>query len=161
MGMRPWIGALAGAVSATLACIPPSGLALAQQTAQDLNVSERFGQSEEAMDHVAPEARDDFVTHHKDWGRTIQVADVELTGMHAHGEHDVDVLVRVGWYRATEQELRTTTVQQGWKDKKGWQLVSEKRVDGDVGLLGEAVVYESPPQVERAPAQFPTVRLGP
>ncbi len=159
--MRCPIAVLAAAALAVPACMPPSsGLASAQQAAQDLNVDERFGQSEIAMDHVAPEARDAFVSHHRDWGHGVQVADVELTGMRAHGDKDVDIQVRFAWYRANEQELRSTTLQQNWKDKKGWQLVSEKRLEGDVGLLGEPVVYEAPPEVERPPAQFPTVRLG-
>ena len=90
----------------------------------------------------------------------MRIADVEMAGMQMpHGEHDVEVLVHVSWYRPEEQELRTTTLKQGWRDKNGWQLVAEKRIDGDVGLLGEPVVFEAPAEA-RAPAQFPTVRLG-
>jgi hypothetical protein len=51
-------------------------------------------------------------------------------------------------------------LEQHWHDKPaGWQLVAERRVEGDVGLLGEAIVYESP-SAPRPPAQFPTIRLG-
>ncbi len=38
-------------------------------------------------------------------------------------------------------------------------MVGEQRADGDVGLLGETVVVEAPPG-PRAPAQYPTIRLG-
>jgi hypothetical protein len=124
-----------------------------------LNLDARFGRTEIAMDHVAPPARDAFTAHHRGWGTSVRVADVELAGMRAHSEHDVEILVRVAWYRPEEQELHMTTVKQGWNDKNGWQLVTEARIEGDVGLLGETVVFEAPP-AERASPQFPTVRLG-
>jgi hypothetical protein len=66
---------------------------------------------------------------------------------------------RVAWYRPEQQELRLTTLKQGWRNQNGWQLVAEQCVEGDVGLLGEPVVYQAPEEV-RSPAQFPTVRLG-
>ncbi len=139
--------------------MPPGPLASAQEAAQELNLDARFGRTEIAMDHVAPPARDAFTAHHRGWGTSVRVADVELAGMRAHSEHDVEILVRVAWYRPEEQELHMTTVKQGWNDKNGWQLVTEARIEGDVGLLGETVVFEAPP-AERASPQFPTVRLG-
>jgi hypothetical protein len=140
--------------------MPPGPLASAQEAAQELNSDARFGRTEIAMDHVAPLARDTFTAHHRGWGTSVRVADVELAGTRAHSDHDVEILVRVAWYRPEEQELHVTTVKQGWSDKNGWQLVDETRADGDVGLLGETVVYEGPPPGDRPPAQFPTVRLG-
>jgi hypothetical protein len=70
----------------------------------------------------------------------------------------VEVIVRVAWYRPDQQELRMTTLTQSWRDKDGWQLVAERRLEGDVGLLGEPVVYEAPRDPPSA-SQFPTVRL--
>lgn len=146
--------------AAGVGCAPPQGsLASVQEAAQELNLDARFGRSEIAMDHVAPDARQDFAARHRGWGTSVRIADVELAGMHARSEHDVDVLVHVAWYRPEQQELRLTTLKQGWRDKNGWQLVMEQRLDGDVGLLGEPVVFEGPP-VERSLPQFPTVRLG-
>ncbi len=89
----------------------------------------------------------------------MRLADVELAGMHAHGQHDVDVIVRVAWYRPDEEELRVTTLKQLWNEAGGWKLVDEQRLEGDIGLLGEPVVFEAPPG-GRQPAQFPTIRLG-
>ena len=149
-----------GAVLAVSGCTPPQGAVAAQQVAQELNVDTQFGRTEIAMDHVAPAAREAFAAHHRAWGGNVRVADVEMAGIHSHGEHDVDILVRVAWYRPAEQELRTTTLQQKWKDVSGWLLVDEKRLDGDVGLLGEAVVFEAPEDQHAPPAYFPTVRLG-
>jgi len=124
------------------ACPAPStGLAQAQQTAQSFN-------------------REEFSLHHRAWGLAVRVADIEMAGMKAHGDKEVDIVVHVSWYRPEQQELRSTTLQQAWHAKTdGWQLVGEKRVDGDIGLLGEAVVIEAP-AVPKVPSQFPTIRLG-
>jgi hypothetical protein len=37
--------------------------------------------------------------------------------------------------------------------------MSERRVEGDAGLLGDPVVYQQP-EATRIPVQFPTVRLS-
>ncbi len=137
---------------------PPTALARAQQAAQEFNQDVRFGRSELMMEHVASAARDEFAEHHRAWGTGVRLADMELAGIRPEGDHALRVVVRVAWYRPEEQELRTTTLEQTWHDKDGWQLVAEKRLDGDVGLLGEHVVYEAPSAL-RAPARFPTVRL--
>jgi hypothetical protein len=140
--------------------IPPGGIARAQQSAQEFNMDARFGRSDFVLERVAPAAREDYATHHRAWGTEVHVADVEMAGMRAKNEHEVKVLVRVSWYRGDQQELRGTTLEQVWHDKlMDWELVSEKRVDGDVGLLGEAIVYAEP-EGARKPARFPTIRLG-
>ena len=138
---------------------PPTALARAQQAAQEFNQDVRFGRSEMLLEHVAPAARDDFAARHRAWGAAVRVADLEMEGMRANGDRDLEVVVRVAWYRPEEQELRSTTIRQSWRDDNGWQLVSERRIDGDVGLLGEQVVYQAP-SGPQAPTQFPTVRLG-
>jgi hypothetical protein len=160
-GSMRWTTAFAITLAGTGCAMPPGPLASAQEAAQELNLDARFGRTEVAMDRVAPPARETFTAHHRGWGTSVRVADVELAGMRAHSEHDVEIFVRVAWYRPEEQELHITTVKQGWNDKNGWQLVDETRVDGDVGLLGEPIVFAAPPPSERpAPPQFPTVRLG-
>jgi hypothetical protein len=159
--MRPTSAfALAPLLAVLLAACPAplNAVQRGQQTAQEFNQDTRFGRTSLAMDRVAKEARDDFAQHHRSWGTDIRIADVELSGMKSHGERDLDVMVRVGWYRQTEQDLRVTTLKQNWRDKDGWELVAEERLDGDVGLLGEPVVFVAPPE-GRAPAQFPTIRL--
>jgi hypothetical protein len=151
---------LGSALAVCAACAsPPGPLARAREAAQELNLNARFGQNDLAMEHVAPTARDDFAARHRAWGAGIRVADVELSGMKPRGDHDVDVLVRVAWYRLEQEELLSTTVKQGWHDDGGWKLVTEERVDGEMGLLGETVVFQAP-ATARTPAQFPTLRLG-
>ncbi len=144
-----------------IACAaPPNAMAQAQQAAQELNLDSRFGRNELAMEHVAPWAREQFAAHHRGWGTSVRVADIELAGMRAHGEHDVDVIVRVAWYRPEQEELKMTTLRQSWKDSSGWRLVSEQRIEGDVVLLGEPIVYVQAPPEARPTPQFPTIRLG-
>jgi hypothetical protein len=138
---------------------PPTSLARAAQTAQEFNLGSRFGRSEFLMDHVSPDERATYTLAHRGWGGAVRVADVELAGFQPRGDHDVDVLVHVAWYRTEDQQLRSTTLQQSWRDKpEGWQLIAEHRVEGEMGLLGEPVVYAAPEA--RSPSQFPTVRLG-
>ncbi|MGH7270725.1 MAG: hypothetical protein ACREJ3_09870 [Polyangiaceae bacterium] len=159
-GVMRAVIALALLVSAAGCLLPSSPVMSAQQAAQEMNLNARFGRRELVMDSVAPAARDAFAAHHSAWGSAVRIADVGLAGSRAKGDNDVDIFVRVSWYREQDQELRSTLLKQGWHEKAGsWQLVSEARSDGDMGLLGEPVVYEKPP-VARAPAQFPTVVLG-
>jgi hypothetical protein len=142
-----------------VACAAHNPIASVQEAAQELNEEARFGRTDIAMDRVAVAAREEYSAHHKGWGTNVRIADVEVAGMNAKGDHDVDILVRVSWYRTNEADLRLTTLKQSWHDKSGWRLATEKRDDGDLGLLGEQVVFASPDE-QRAPAQFPTVRLG-
>jgi hypothetical protein len=144
----------------TVACISPqTPLGKAQETTQEFNADMRFGRSEGLLEHVAPSARDEFSARHRAWGTQVRIAELEVAGMHPKGDHDVDVLVHVAWYRPDQEELLSTTVKQRWHDQNGWLLVAEERVEGDVGLLGETVVFEKPANIA-PPAQFPTVRLG-
>jgi hypothetical protein len=161
--MRPtFVLPLACALTPLLAACPAptTGLAAAQQQAQTFNLDARFGRNELVLDQISPAEREEFALHHRAWGLAIRVADIELAGMKAHGDKDVDITVHVSWYRPEQQELRSTTLQQEWHSKTdGWQLVGEKRVDGDIGLLGEAIVIEAP-SAPKTPSQFPTIRLG-
>jgi hypothetical protein len=157
--MRPLV--IAALAMAPLAgCpAPPTSFARAAQVAQEFNQDARFNRSELMMEHVAPELRDDFAARHRAWGTAVRLADLEVAGVRAHGDHELRVTVRVAWYRPEEEELRVTLLEQSWRDGGGWQLEQEKRIEGDVGLLGEVIVYQTP-DMPRQPARFPTVRLG-
>jgi hypothetical protein len=136
--------------------------ARAQETALELNLNARFGRMELAAEHVAPKARDAFFDKRKAWGNTIRVADYDMTGLKMHGEDDCETVVRVAWFRASENDLRTTTFKQKWHDFKGdWKLTDETRIDGDIGLLGEPAAAPSAPAPTTAHRpQFPTITLG-
>ncbi len=152
--------ALVPFLAACSALLPSQGIAKAQETAQSFNEDARFGRNELVLDQISPAEREEFSMHHRAWGKAIRVADIELAGIKKHGDTDVDIVVHVSWYTPEQQELRSTILQQTWHNKTdSWQLVGERRTDGDIGLLGEAVVVEAPTE-RRAPSQFPTIHLG-
>jgi hypothetical protein len=153
------------------ACMAPqTPLARAQETTQEFNLDRRFGRSDDAIEHVANASRDDYMLRHRAWGSAIRIADVEMGGVRIKPDKDAEVMVRVSWYRPEQNDLHQTLLKQKWHDQDGWKLVTEERVDGDPGLLGDTVVVESPncaedggapcPSVVTRPAQFPTIRLG-
>lgn len=153
--------------SALLSCLvtacgalPPTGVQRAQMTAQDFNVDSRFGRTDLVLSRVDAAERDEYANHHRFWGTAVRVADIEMAGMKPKGDDDVDVFIKVAWYRMNEQDLKQTTLKQHWHSKTdAWLLTSEVRLDGDMGLLGEPVVVESPGGPRPAP-QFPTIRLS-
>ncbi len=132
----------------------------AQEAAQNIAENERFGRVELVLEKVSPGARPDFVKAHSGWGGKITIADTELGNFHMEGKEDAEMNLRVTWYLASEQELRSTLLRQRWHSTKGtWLLTSEERVDGDVGLLGEKVEVQAPTEAPHH-AQFATVRIG-
>lgn len=140
----------------------PIGPAKAQEVAHDFNLNTRFGRMELAAESIDPKVRETVLHSRRKWGGEIRLADMELAGMRTLDKSgdDVDVSVRIAWYRPNEGELKNTMVTQRWHGTKGdYKLVEEKRVDGDVGLLGESTVSQAPSVEEAPPAHFPTVRL--
>jgi hypothetical protein len=169
MRMRFVLAAAAATLSMFALGCPLGGQskpARAQEAALELNMNARFGRMEIAAERVAPKARDAFFDRRKGWGGTIRVADYDLTGLRMQGEDDAETFVKVAWYRANQPDLRVTTLKQRWHDFKGdWKLTEEARIDGDLGLLGEApapVVAPTNGEPAAAPKrqQFPTIYLG-
>jgi hypothetical protein len=139
---------------------PATAVGRAQDAAQEFNMNTRFGRSDIALESVAPGSREAFAERHRGWGTTIRIADLEVAGFHQVGDGNTDITVRATWYRADEEDLRTTTIKQHWHEKGvSWLLTGEERVDGDIGLLGEKVVFQAP-EGDGPPARFPTVRLS-
>ena len=135
--------------------------ARAQEAALELNMNARFGRMEIAAERVAPAARDAFFNRRKGWGGTIRVADYDLTGLRMQGKDDAETFVKIAWYRANQPDLRVTTVKQKWHDFKGdWKLTEEARLDGDLGLLGEAPAPATGEPAAPRRQQFPTIYLG-
>jgi hypothetical protein len=163
--MRPLALAL-GTLSllALPACpMPPSQAARMQEAATDLNTNVRFGRMELAMEHVAPDARESFISHRRLWGSRIHLADYELVGASMKDDDNAEVSVKYAWFHPDEGDLHTTVVRQKWHDRKGdWLLVGEARIDGDEGLFGEAPLNPgaaAPQRPRHQSVQFPTVRF--
>jgi hypothetical protein len=159
-------------IAATLLSLSPLACGLggqskparAQEAALELNMNARFGRMEIAAEHVAPKAHDQFFERRRGWGAAVRIADYDMTGLRMKGDDDAETFVKVAWYRANEGDLRVTTLKQKWHDFKGdWKLTEEERLDGDIGLLGEApapsAAADGPAPAPRR-SQFPTVVLG-
>lgn len=143
------VGWLQGCVS------PPPPSELAADAARDLNLAARFGQMGAAAAHTAEGERSAFLERRAAWGKSLRIVDTELAGFEMSKHDNAKVYVDIVWLRADEVSVRSTRIAQYWRDYRvgGWQLIREKRVDGDLGLFGE--------RVERAPGRakdvhFPT-----
>lgn len=102
-----------------------------------LNVAARFNQLDVAVARTAKSDRSEFMKRHAAWGQTLRIVDVEMASLSLPESDRAVVLVDYAWLRNDEGTLRTTRVEQRWKDDAGWHLVAEKRIAGDLGLLGE------------------------
>lgn len=149
--MVPLFGLIAAACF-----MPPQASERASDAARDLNVAARFGRMDVALALTGEKWRPKFVKSRQEWGRNIRVFDVELAGFSmAEGGH-ANVEVDYSWSRAGEGTLRSTRVAQEWRDSgRGFRMVREHRVAGDVGLLGEPAPEPSA-VAERRDVQFAT-----
>jgi hypothetical protein len=123
---------------------PPSPAERVTDAAMELNLAARFGQLDVAVGRTAKSARPDFMKRHAAWGQSLRIVDVEMASLQLPESDRAVVLVDYAWIRHTEGTMRATRVEQTWKDDAGWHLVREKRVAGDLGLLGEPVP-DAPP----------------
>jgi hypothetical protein len=113
--------------------------------ARDVNVATRFGRMDVAMEHLSDANRAEFIRTHADWGKDIRVLDVEVSQLELKTPDSAEVLVDVNWVRMDEGQLRSTRVKQHWVNAgQDWQIDSEERTSGDMGLLGENVVVLRP-----------------
>jgi hypothetical protein len=142
--MRPLWLALGFALSACLS--PPGPAERATDAARSLNVAARFGRMDVANALLSKELKRTFIEHRAEWGKDVRVLDVELTSFNMPASDHADVEVSYSWSRADDPQLRTTRIQQEWRDPGGgFRLFRERRIGGDTGLFGEPV-----PKVARA-----------
>jgi len=137
-------------------CIsPPPPSELATDAARDLNLAARFGQMGAAAAHAAEGERAEFLKRRAEWGGNVRILDTELAGFEMTEADKAKVYVTISWLRQNELSVRNTRVEQHWRDNRdgGWQLIREKRVDGDIGLFGERVHVA---QVQAKDVHFPT-----
>jgi hypothetical protein len=132
---------------------PPSPAERVTDAAMELNLAARFGQLDVAVSRTAKSARSDFMLRHAAWGQSLRIVDVEMASLTLPESDRAVVLVDYAWIRNNEGTMRATRVEQTWKDDAGWHLVREKRIAGDLGLLGEPVPDAPPPQPDK---QFAT-----
>jgi len=132
---------------------PPSPAERITDAAMALNVAARFNQLDVAVARAAKTECSDFMRRHAAWGQTLRIVDVEMASLSLPESDRAIVLVDYAWVRNDEGTMRATRVEQHWKDDAGWHLVRERRLSGDVGLLGEPMPAPPPPQPDK---QFAT-----
>lgn len=132
---------------------PPTPAERVTDAAMNLNVAARFNQLDVAVAHASKATREDFMRRHAAWGQSLRIVDVEMASLSLPESDRAIVLVDYAWIRNTEGTMRATRVEQTWKDDAGWHLVREKRIAGDLGLLGEPVPEAAPRQPDK---QFAT-----
>ncbi|RYZ03117.1 MAG: hypothetical protein EOO73_28830 [Myxococcales bacterium] len=132
---------------------PPSPAERITDAAMALNVAARFNQLDVAVARAAKTERSDFMRRHAAWGQTLRIVDVEMASLSLPDSDRAIVLVDYAWVKNDEGTMRATRVEQHWKDDAGWHLVRERRLSGDVGLLGEPMPAPPPHQPDK---QFAT-----
>jgi hypothetical protein len=123
---------------------PPSPAERVTDAAMALNVAARFNQLDVAVARAAAKDRPEFMRRHAAWGQTLRIVDVEMASLTLPESDQAVVLVDYAWVRNDEGTMRATRVEQHWKDDAGWHLVREKRLSGDIGLLGEPMPEAAP-----------------
>jgi hypothetical protein len=150
MTLRSFVAA--ASIAFVAGCIaPPAGPSeRLADAAHGLNTATRFGRMNAALDHVAPDAKDEFTKRHEPWGRDVWVVDLEVVDVVVRSRDEASVVLSVLWQRPDEAELRTTQITQSWRDDRGgWRMIAEQKSGGDSGLLGDKPKGE--PAKEGAP----------
>lgn len=150
-----------GIVLATTAgaCLaPPPRSQQVVDAARELNMAARFGRMDLAVSRTHGGLRKAFLERRSEWGKEVRVVDVQLSGLEMKDENNAMLHVDVAWVRQRESVLRNTRLAQRWEDrgKGGWMLVREKRVAGDMGLLGDAVANETAEKAPSGDVHFPS-----
>ena len=137
---------------------PPPPSQRVTEVVRTVNEAARFGRMELALEHTADGAREHFAKHREAWGNAVRVLDFELSSLSMKDTENATVLVDIQWMRVDEDTLRMTRVEQTWRGAagdRGWSLVRERRVGGDIGLFGERIARLDPPP-QHGDVQFPS-----
>jgi len=141
------IGLVVLAGLAAAACISPPPSQRVADVAREVNLAARFGRMDLALEHTSTGARRHFSAHRSQWGGPVRVLDVELSGLSMQDAENAVVLVDFQWTRLDESTMHSTRVEQTWRgstEDRGWTLVRERRIAGDLGLFGERVARAEP-----------------
>jgi len=110
---------------------------LLRDSVMGLNDEARWVRMDLAAERVAPPYRSAYRANHQAWGRSIQIADVEILGAELDADAEGAVsTVSISWYSYSTMMLHNTVVRQRWLSAgRSYVLVSERVVDGDPDLL--------------------------
>lgn len=102
-----------------------------------LNDETRWGRIDLAAQSVVPRFRARFVQSRHHWGRSVAVADTEVSALILSDDmSSATSTVEITWYDQQTMELRGTVLRQHWaKSDVGFLLDEESIVSGDETLL--------------------------
>ncbi len=149
------------ALLALAGCMPPqNNQQRLLESARDMNLATRFGRLDIAAERTDDESRSAFLEKRRAWGQAIRVVDIDILGVENTAPDEADVTVMVSWTRMDEGLLRATRIEQHWSNlnPRGWTLRAERRLEGDLGLLGDAPAAEA--NAPRRDVHFPSRTLG-
>ncbi|MEM6961970.1 MAG: hypothetical protein AAF355_09740 [Myxococcota bacterium] len=103
----------------------------------ELNDELRWGRMDLAVTRVAPPYRVAFADMHRPWGRTIQIADLEIQSLDfGEDRSEAASIVTFRWYSETTMTLRETTIRQKWERSiSGYAITEVEVIEGDPSLL--------------------------
>ncbi len=150
-----WSLAVVACTALSVACLgPASPSGKVADAARELNLAARFGRMDVAVALTAPAARQAFLERRSLWGAMIRVVDLDMVGLEMSTTSEATVLLDYSWTRNDRGVLNRTRIEQRWRENGGtWQLVRERRLNGDFGLFGEGAEEKRPPHED---VHFPT-----
>jgi hypothetical protein len=97
----------------------------------------RWGRLPAAETAVDTEMRAAFQAHHRGWGESVQVIDVEVESLRATSDRG-SARLRVSWVHANDStDVKQSLVEEQWESRAGaWRLRGETVIAGDPGLFG-------------------------
>ena len=97
----------------------------------------RWGRLPAAEMAVDSSMRAAFQTHHRAWGASVQVIDVEIENLRSTALRG-SARLRVSWVHAGDStDVKQSLVEEQWESRAGaWQLRAETVIAGDPGLFG-------------------------
>lgn len=111
--------------------------ARATDAVQELNDHSRWGRAHAAIANVKTSYQKQFLQRRSQWGRDVQIGDVEIQGMQLVNDNDGAVsVVDVSWYLLSSMQLEHTLIKQHWtRDGESFLLASEDVMEGDDAIF--------------------------
>ena len=104
-----------------------------RETVTRFNEGVRWGRLQDVMPHLYSENAKHFMEMHKEFGKDIQVSEIEIINWIPDPEKKKwDVNVQITWYRLSQMVVHTTLLVQHWeKQGQGWMLIAEEIKSGE------------------------------
>lgn len=132
---------------------PPTPRDKAGEAAEELNQAARWGRLDIALRHSSAKDKDAFLHRHARWNNGLRIVDTEMAGLAMNDPKSATVQVDVSWILDEDTNMRLTRLEQRWENDDGrWEMVSERRIGGALGLFGEKISHAN----ERKDTHFPT-----